>query len=74
MDCYNFFFCFLWKKEIENNSLICRLTTFVVRQLNMLSCILRLQIVKTSSFCLFNLLGLVKCLAEFLLRLSVKDW
>ena len=38
----------------------------------MLSCILRLQIIKTSSFCLLNLLGLVKCLAEFLLRLSVK--
>ena len=33
---------------------------------------LRLQIIKTSSFCLLNLLGLVKCLAEFLLRLSVK--
>ena len=50
---------YFWKKEIENHRLICRLTTFDARQLNMLSCILHLQIVKTSSFCFLNLLGLV---------------
>jgi len=47
------------------------LTAFDAR---MLSSILRLQIMETSSFCLVNLLGLVKCLAEFLLRLLVKAW
>ena len=30
------------------------------------------QRIEASSFCLFNLLGLMKCLAEFLLRLLVK--
>lgn len=30
------------------------------------------QRIEASSFCLFNLLGLVKCLAEFILRLLVE--
>ena len=48
--------------------------SFVARKLNTLSWILRLQIMETYSFCLLNLVGLVKCLAEFRLRLLVKDW
>ena len=48
--------------------------SFVARKLNMLSWILRLQIMETSSFCLLNLVGLVKCLTEFLERVLVKDW
>ena len=37
---------------------------------------MRLEIIymETSSFCLLDLLGLVKCPAEFLLRLLLKDW
>ena len=35
----------------------------------MLSWLLRLQIMETYSFCLLNLVGLVKCLAEFRERL-----
>ena len=39
----------------------------------MLSCILRLQNIKTSSFCLRSIfIGFSEILAEFLLRLSVK--
>ena len=38
----------------------------------MLSCILRLQGMETFSFSLFNLLGLLKYLAEVILRLLVK--
>ena len=52
-----------WKKEIENHRLIRRL------------CILRLQIVKTSSFCLLNLLGLVisfKVIGKRLVKLRQK--
>ena len=49
--------------------------SFVARKLNMLSWVLRLQIMETSSFCLLNLVGpVVKCLAEFHVRLLVKDW
>ena len=48
--------------------------SFVARKLNMVSWILRLQIVETSSFCLLNLVGLVKCLAQFHERLLEKDW
>ena len=39
----------------------------------MLSCILRLQGMETFSFSLFNLLGLLKYLAEFILMLLLKD-
>ena len=48
--------------------------SFVARKLNMLSWILRLQIMETSSFCLLNLVGLVKCLAKFRERLLEKHW
>ena len=41
--------------------------SFVARKLNMLSWILRLKIMET-------LVGLVKCLAEFRVRLLIKDW
>ena len=50
------------------------LDSFVASKLNMLSWIMRLQIMETSSFCLLNLVGFVKCLAEFRVRLLVKDW
>ena len=48
--------------------------SFVASKLNMLSWIMRLQVMETFSFCLLNLVGLVKCLAEFRVRLLVKDW
>ena len=66
--CYSFFFCLL----LEDGKLyLCCMTAFKARQLNMLKCILRLWRL-VFSVCLLNLLGLVKCLVEFPLRLSVK--